>query len=162
MKRYLIYTDCHFSQYSSIVRSRGEKYSTRLHNLIDSISWAEHLADEKNCNEVFCLGDFWDRSDVNAEEITALQDVYFSNKPHTFITGNHDANISNLEFSTIQVFKSFKANVVTDTQRREITNSVEFYFIPYLTNDKIKPLNSLLENNNKKKIVFTHNEWTST
>ena len=36
--RILIYTDVHFSQYSSIIRSRGKKYSTRLENLINSIN----------------------------------------------------------------------------------------------------------------------------
>ena len=70
MYKALIYSDCHFSQYSSIIRSRGEKYSTRLHNLINSISWAEKLADSENCDEVFCLGETFD---LNKEKLTSLE-----------------------------------------------------------------------------------------
>ena len=121
MKKYLIYSDVHFSTYSSLLRSRGRKYSTRLHNLIDSVSWAEHLADEKDCDAVINLGDFFDRPDIESEVITALQDVYFCNKPHIIVTGNHDANISNLEFSSVQLFKSLGAKVITDIEKEEIS-----------------------------------------
>ena len=34
----LLYTDNHFSQYSSILRNRGERYSIRLENQIKSIN----------------------------------------------------------------------------------------------------------------------------
>jgi len=155
--KYLIYTDCHFSQYSSIVRTRGKKYSTRLENLIRSISWAEHLADEQNCDEVFCLGDFFDRPELGPEELTALQDVYFSNKPHTFLTGNHDANISSLEFSSVQIFKSIRAEIITDIVKKEINDKVDFYFIPYISEGKPKKLKEIISGN-KKKVVFSHND----
>ena len=158
MKKYLIYTDVHFCQYSSIVRKRGQKYSVRLHNLIDSISWAEHLADSENCDAVLTLGDFFDRPDLNAEEITALQDVYFSSKPHIFLTGNHEANVASLDFSTAQIFKSFEAEVVSDIKVEEINDKVDFYYIPYLTNDSREPLTNYLINNNKKKVIFSHND----
>ena len=38
VKKFLIYADPHWSQYSSIVRKRGNKYSMRLHNLINSLN----------------------------------------------------------------------------------------------------------------------------
>ena len=158
MRKYLIYTDVHFCQYSSIVRKRGQKYSVRLHNLIDSISWAEHLADSEECDSVFMLGDFFDRSDLNAEEITALQDVYFSKIPHYFLTGNHDANIASLEFSTAQIFNSIDARVITDVVKEEINDKVDLYFVPYLTNDIRKPLTEYLSNNDKKKVILSHND----
>jgi len=157
MKKYLIYSDCHFSQYSSILRSMGEKYSTRLHNLINSISWAERLADQYECDGVINLGDFFDRPDLTPMEITALQDVYFSNRPHVVITGNHDANISNLEFSSVQIFKSTKARIITEPVSEDITDKVSFHYIPYLTEDKKKPLRDFLCGD-KKKIVLSHNE----
>lgn len=157
MKKYLIYSDCHFSQYSSILRSMGEKYSTRLHNLINSISWAERLADQYECDGVINLGDFFDRPDLTPMEITALQDVYFSNRPHVVITGNHDANISNLEFSSVQIFKSTKARIITEPVSEDITDKVSFHYIPYLTEDKKKPLRDFLSGD-KKKIVLSHNE----
>jgi len=158
MRRYLLYSDVHFCSNSSIVRRRGEKYSARLHNLIDSISWAEHLAESEKCDEVVCLGDMLDRSDMTAEEITALQDVYFSKLPHTFITGNHEANTSSLEYSTAQVFKSIGAKVVTDVEVRDITSGVDLYFIPYFINDTIKPFKEYMVDNGKKHIVLSHND----
>lgn len=158
MKKFLIYTDVHFCQYSSIVRKRGQKYSVRLHNLINSISWAEHLADSENCDAVLTLGDFFDRTDLGAEEITALQDVYFSNKPHIFLTGNHEANVSSLDFSSAQIFKSFEADVISDVRVEEINDKVDFYYIPYLTNDVRKPLTEYLRDNGKKKVVLSHND----
>ena len=68
----LIVGDVHWSTYSSIVRSRGKKYSTRLENLINSVNWAERIADEENCDRIIYLGDFFDKADLTAEEITAL------------------------------------------------------------------------------------------
>ena len=68
------------------------------------------------------LGDFFDRTDLNAQEITALQDVYFCDKPHIFLTGNHEANSSSLEYSTAQVFQSIDAEVITDIKRVEIND----------------------------------------
>jgi DNA repair exonuclease SbcCD nuclease subunit len=135
----------------------GEKYSTRLHNLINSISWAERLADQYECDGVINLGDFFDRPDLTPMEITALQDVYFSNRPHVVITGNHDANISNLEFSSVQIFKSTKARIITEPVSEDITDKVSFHYIPYLTEDKKKPLRDFLSGD-KKKIVLSHNE----
>lgn len=157
MKKYLIYSDCHFSQYSSILRSMGEKYSVRLHNMINSISWAERLADEYECDGVINLGDFFDRPDLTPMEITALQDVYFSNKPHTIITGNHDANISNLEFSSVQIFKSMKAKIITEPVCEDVNDLVSFCYIPYLTDEKQRPLSEFVTSK-KKTIVMSHNE----
>lgn len=67
--------DIHFSQYSSIVRSRGDKFSTRLENCIQSINWAESIMDKLGCNIKVYLGDLFDRSDLNSEEISALRSV---------------------------------------------------------------------------------------
>ena len=157
MKKYLIYSDCHFSQYSSILRSMGDRYSKRLHNLINSISWAEHLADENNCDGVINLGDFFVRPDLTPMEITALQDVYFSKIPHIILTGNHDANISNLEFSSVQIFKSMKARIITEPVCENIDDNVVFCYIPYLTEDKLKPLKTFVSSD-KKKVILSHNE----
>lgn len=158
MIKIAICSDIHWSQYSSIVRSRGKKYSTRLENLINSLNWFEHLADEHGCDEIIYLGDTMDRSDINAEELTALQDVKFSSLPHTLLVGNHDASISNLEFSTASVFKLIKASVITEPEVRNMADGIDFYFIPYLTPDKIKPLKHYLLNNDHKKVILTHND----
>ena len=153
----LIYSDVHFSQYSSILRSRGEKYSTRLENLIQSVSWAEHLADEQACDAVINLGDFFDRPDIDPETMAAIQDVYFCDKPHIVLTGNHDASISNLEFSSVQFFKALGARVITSIEKESINDFVDFYYVPYLTKENIKPLNEIVSGN-KKKVIFSHND----
>ena len=59
MSKLFVYGDVHWSTYSSIIRSRGEQYSTRLENLIRSVNWAEALAEKYNCETVICLGDFF-------------------------------------------------------------------------------------------------------
>ena len=79
----LVYGDPHWCQYSSIVRKQGEKYSVRLENLIKSINWVESTATEQGCECIINLGDFFDKSELNAEEITALNDVKW--KAHLFL-----------------------------------------------------------------------------
>ena len=71
----LIIGDIHFSQYSSIIRKRGEFYSERLENLLWSINWVEKQAEENKVDKIIYLGDFFDRSDLNAEELTAFRDI---------------------------------------------------------------------------------------
>ena len=46
----LLYTDNHFCTNSSIINSRGENYSPRLTNQIESLNWVEQLAIKENCN----------------------------------------------------------------------------------------------------------------
>ena len=45
--RALIYSDVHISQDSSILKSLGGKYSTRLEYIIKSLNWAEELAEKE-------------------------------------------------------------------------------------------------------------------
>ena len=98
--KYLVCGDVHWCQYSSILRARGRKYSVRLENLINSVNWVEDLAAKKGCIGVIYLGDFFDRPDLNAEELTALQEVKWANIKHIFIVGNHESNVLNLSFSS--------------------------------------------------------------
>ena len=92
----LLYSDPHWCEYSSIIRSRGEKYSTRLENEINTINWVQRLAEDKNCNRIICLGDFFDKESLNSEEISALSEIRWSSIPNYFIVGNHEAGINNL------------------------------------------------------------------
>ena len=95
--RVLIYGDVHWSQYSSILRSRDKYYSTRLDNLIRSVNWAEEQAAYQDCEAIIILGDFFDSSHLNAEEISALKEVRWAPCSHVIITGNHETNVSNLD-----------------------------------------------------------------
>ena len=103
--RCLIYSDPHWCQNSSIVRSNGDKYSTRLNNLIQSINWVEQLAWDQGAECIICCGDFFDSSVLNSMEISALQEIRWAPLSHLFLTGNHETNVSSLEYSTIDLFK---------------------------------------------------------
>ena len=68
--RILVCGDVHWSNYSSILRRRGTDYSKRLENCINSINWVEQTAEDYSCDCVVYLGDWFDRSDLNSEEIS--------------------------------------------------------------------------------------------
>lgn len=152
--KYLVIGDVHWSQYSSILRSRGHKYSTRLENLIKSINWAEELAEKEKCYGIIYLGDFFDRPDLNAEELTALQDVEWAKDiNHIFIVGNHESNVNTLQFSSTKVFESINATVISEPTVWDMGHAI-FTFIPYSTN--LKPLSEYVPETKRKSIVFAH------
>lgn len=133
----LLYTDVHFAQCSSIVRGRGERYSERLENCVASVDWAERLAESEGCDEVFCLGDFFDKPTLNAEELTALKDIKWAAMPHTFIVGNHESNVSSLEFSSTN---SLAANgfAIADKPSWRAIGKTLIVFVPYaLEGDRV-------------------------
>ena len=155
-----IYADPHWSSYSSIVRSRGEKYSTRLENLIKTMNWIESEAMAKGCDAIVCLGDFFDRSELTSEEITALQEVMWSDIPHWFIVGNHEMGRSNLEHSSSHLFQLLpNASVIDDIN---IYNTVDttLVSIPYILESNRKPLKEYLDGLQLKEnvIILSHND----
>ena len=80
--------DIHFSEYSSILRGRGQYFSQRLENCVTSINWAEEMTSD--CDQVVYLGDFFDKPSLNAEEITALNSIQWNDRYHRFLVGNHE------------------------------------------------------------------------
>jgi len=153
----LIVGDVHWSQYSSIIRARGNKYSLRLENLINSVTWAERQAIENNCDLVVYLGDFFDKPELNAEEITALQNVEWAEIPRQFICGNHEMgdkfhNISSLKIFGEQTLSNVSCYKYTDCQ---------LLYLPYIIEDNRKPFIEYVNKycNNKLPIfVFSHND----
>lgn len=101
----LLYGDNHFSQYSSIVRGRGTNYSLRLENQIQTMNWVEQQAQRYDCGEVICLGDFFDKPELNSEEITALKDIKWCEITHRFIVGNHESAISSLIYNSTKALE---------------------------------------------------------
>ena len=67
--------DIHLSKTSSIVRSRGKKYTTKLENCITSLNWFEKTAQKHNCELEIFLGDVFDHSEVDDETLTAVSDI---------------------------------------------------------------------------------------
>lgn len=158
-KKFLIYTDVHWSTYSSILRRRGEKYSTRLHSLINSMNWVEQLAIDLGCDEEICCGDYFDRPDLLAEELTALQEIKWNNLPKKFLVGNHESNINSLEYSSTKALESVNAEIIDNTSKYSVNDNVDFFFVPYILTNGIIKLNDYIDQNSgKKKVVFAHSD----
>lgn len=156
----LIYSDVHFSQDSSIVRSMGEKYSTRLEYLIKSLNWAEELSLKEGCNAIFNLGDTFDKASLNAMEITALQEVKWNiDIPHYVLVGNHDSNINSLEYSSSKSLEKILNFKILDKPYQINGQDITFLFLPYITEENRKPLKDYLSNEVKGKVVvLSHND----
>ena len=156
----LIVGDVHWSQYSSILRSRNEYHSTRLDNLIFSINWAEEQATCAGCSAIIYLGDFFDSNHLCSEEISALQHIRWAACSHVFITGNHETNMSNLAYSTADLFHLCPdAQVIPNPQKYTIAGAdCEFCFLPYILERDRKPLFDYFGAQATRRIILSHND----
>ena len=153
--------DVHWSQNSSILRSRGEYYSTRLQNLIASVNWAEETAWNNGCTTIIYMGDFFDSTQLNSEEISALSCIKWAPIPRIFITGNHETNVSSLDYSTCDVFSLCpSATVINRPCWYDIEDvpNLEFAFLPYILERDRKPLSEYFPQSTKRRIIFSHND----
>lgn len=156
----LVAGDVHWSSYSSILRSRGERYSTRLEYLIRSLNWVEDMAALKKCDAVVFLGDFFDRAELNSEEITALKEVHFRDKlQHYFLVGNHEAGKASLSISTAHLFNLSSNITVCDRPIiREDEHDNTLAFLPYILESDRLPLTEYLPPVSTNLIIFSHND----
>ena len=162
----MLFGDVHWGSYSSIVRSRGVVFSTRLENLIQCMDWVEALATEHKCERVYGLGDFFDKPTLTAEEITALKQIdWAENIPHYFIVGNHEVGLDSSSFDSARIFDLHENFHVVNysTLERLTDNKTTLVCIPYrstwdsLDND----IKSILEEPRKRGdrlIVLSHND----
>lgn len=149
--------DIHFSEYSSILRTRGNKYSTRLENCITSINYAENLTN--NCDLVVYMGDFFDKSSLNASELTALSDIYWNGTDHIFLVGNHEMGINNLLFSSAHVLNPVAEATIMDEPIKYDWDGCEICFLPYvLEEDRKESVNDYFGTKSEKRIIFSHND----
>lgn len=156
MSKILLYTDVHFSTTSSIIRRRGVKYSERLENVIQSVNWAENLADIENCDEIICLGDFFDKPTLSDEELTALTEIKWSSLKHTFIVGNHESSVNGLRYNSVKALSSLGFDIVTEPKEVSVNNNLNILLLPYIAEDNRKPLRDYLTN--KVDIILSHND----
>lgn len=157
----LIYSDNHWSQYSSIVRQRGRKYSLRLENQIESINWAESLAVTQCCDMVVHLGDFFDAPNLNSEEITALKELRWATDiPHYFIVGNHEIGTRSLEFNSLNVLTNNSPfELMDEIESLNFADRLELVFLPYVFESDRKPLSETLKpRRNCRRVIFSHND----
>lgn len=152
----LFFSDNHWSQYSSIVRNRGEYYSKRLGNQIDTMNWLEGLAIEKGCGLVCCLGDFFDKSELNAEEISALTEVHWNCIHHIFIVGNHEVKTS--EHNSLNALYSDDYEVFNEPFSYKLPNeNIRLCIFPYMLNKYNRDELLSLRADNCRNILLTHN-----
>jgi len=141
----LIYADNHFSRNSSVLRKHGTKYSLRLENQINSINWVERTADIERCDAIVCLGDFFDKSTLSADEITALSSITWNMAiPHIFLVGNHEMGIQDLSISTAHLFSLFPDAFIVDASKFLCDGNTILYLVPYTLEENRKPLNDYM------------------
>lgn len=170
MAKILCIGDCHISQYSSIIRKRGEVYSQRLENLLYSINWAEQIAIRNQVDKIIYLGDFFDRADLNAEELTAFRDILWAkNIQHIFLVGNHEVGARNLKYSSVHFLEALGENFkIIDEPAYECGFGYRFFYLPYIFENDRKPLKEYKANvmsseyfetqEFKRTYIFSHND----
>ena len=161
----LIYSDPHFCANSSLIKSRGSKYSTRLENQIQTLNWIEEIAIKEKCDKIICLGDFFDKPDLTSEELTAINDVNWSTVPHTFLVGNHEMGSQDLVYNSANVLSKI-GSIITKPEI-EVGYDYEIMYLPYILEDNKKPIqeyykelvkDTFTTQEVKERIIFSHND----
>ena len=157
IRKVFIVGDLHFSEFSSIIRKKGQ----RLKNCVDTLNWVEETAREYDCDTIVYLGDFFDSPSLNSEELTALQEVKWSSLQHFVLVGNHDMGNALLECSSTHVLNCLPHFTVIDKPTMAGGNFtyVDFLFLPYINEDKDRVLSKYITNRiHSRLIVFSHND----
>lgn len=157
----LLYTDNHFCTNSSIIRSKGEKYSTRLENQIQSLNWVNQIAIEKGCDRMIHLGDFFDKPDLSAEELTALKEIKWNNLPKDFILGNHEIFENH---NSLYALKDIGEVITEPTEW--MCDSTRIVYLPYILECDRKSIKNYMYDDSKyseyypprKIIILSHND----
>lgn len=161
----LIYTDNHFSTSSSIVRKEGYNTSLRLENQIESLNWVEKLGEEKDCDMVVHLGDFFDKPELTAKELTALKDIKWNSLRHVFLVGNHEMASADLKFNSLNALS--KVGTIINHPYYESGFGFRFIYLPYILETDRKPLKHYIREaigdswetqEVKKTIILSHND----
>ena len=149
------YTDLHWCKFSSVIRELSGKYSVRLEHLLNSINWAEKLAEDSRVDLIVNLGDFFDSPIINDTEMAAFSDIKWANIPHKVILGNHEIQNKNKELSSAHIFKLLGFDLITEP-KKELVDGVELCYLPYTF--EYPSLNDLFGDYTTKRIVFSHND----
>lgn len=153
--------DIHISKTSSIIKSRGKKYSTRIENCLKSIEWFEKIAKDNGCDMEVFLGDTFDKSVLDDEIITAIKDIKWNKKiMHYFIVGNHESSVNGLEYNSAKALEGDNREVVWEQSASVTLGVVQFHFLPYIIESDRKPLETYLDKNDEcsSHIIFSHND----
>ena len=161
--------DIHFSSTSSILREKGERFTKRLENCIDSIEYVEKYADKNGCEYIIYLGDFFDKETLNSEELTALQSICWSDVRKIFLVGNHEMGAADLSRSSAHLFNLVPRATVIDSPNGIVGYGVRLMFLPYILEPDRKTVSEYFEElfcrasyfetqEVKKTYIFSHND----
>ena len=153
----LIFTDNHFCETSSILRQFGTKYTLRLENQILSLNWVEKTAEKNSCEAVICAGDFFDKSTLTDQELTALRDIKWSKLPHYFLVGNHESSTHELNINSTKAVASKTRQVISEPTTIDY-GEAEICFLPYILESDRKPIAEYFTKPLKKRVIISHND----
>lgn len=159
----LIVGDVHWSQFSSIVRTKENIFSTRLENLINSVNWVEECSKNGKCEYTIYLGDFFDKSEINSEEISALSEINWNeDTKHIFLCGNHEMGDKFHHSSSLKLFSLVPNCEVIDKPTYFIDEyeNTCFVFLPYMLEENRISIDDFLNDvdNPRKTYIFSHND----
>lgn len=160
MAKILLYTDNHFCFKSSGLPSIGNRYSYRLDNQIQTLNWVQELAEEKECEAIICLGDFFDKPTLNDIELTATKDIVWSSYiKNYFLIGNHESSSSSLACSSTKVLQG-RNKFIINTPTSLIFDTTQIHFIPYIIESDRKLIGEYLNKNQTatKHVIISHND----
>lgn len=169
MGKKLIASDLHFSTKSSILTNMRDLYSEREINCINSLNWVEEIAEQNECDEIIYGGDIFDKSDLTARELTALQEITWANINHSFLVGNHEGLTKDLNISSAHLFKMVPNSKVISKPELNMGFDYNLMYLPYIIENDRKTIKEYFENlmqnalasseqKNKKLYVISHND----
>ena len=157
MAKGLYIGDIHWSEFSSLLRRMGTDFSMRLENLINSVNWVEETAEKMGVDYIIYHGDFFDKPEINANEIKALNHIWWAHGiEHYFIVGNHESPMMDLKSSSTHLFNMIPNCKVFNIATKLNIKGDEFLFLPYTKDENKQNLESY--GCNKDTIVISHND----
>ena len=118
------------------------------------------------CDVVICAGDFFDRPFVTDQELTALQDIEWTTKPHYFLVGNHESEEGNLQYSSVKALEAFNRIVVSSPEvyhfwdKAPDNEECEVAFLPYITESNRQEIEEYFspKTPNVYRLMISHND----
>lgn len=105
---------------------------------------------------VVCGGDFFDKPNITAEEITALSTVEWAPLPQYFIVGNHEATLGNLTMLSSNAL--CKIGTIVDKATTYNIGDKDLVLLPYVDEDVREPLVNYLTPSARERIILSHND----
>lgn len=103
---------------------------------------------------MWCLGDFFNKPDLNEDEITALRDIKWNNLPHKFLVGNHESAQGDLKYTSVKVFEGPNFEIINSIKTIEANNK-KIAFLPYFS-EQTRP--NISDAVGKVDIILSHND----